>query len=1071
MAGSVVVEAETHPQPFQRGEDRSGGWTPARAENSEGFNEDPLETHYVSKSRTMSVVESDVAASAPPDSVESDPNGRYWRFEDVLGSGACKTVFKAFDSREGIEVAWNKVSLCSASDTHITTMRKRLFSEIHVLKRLQHKNIMTFHDSWIDQKTNALNFITELFTDGSLKRFRSKHRHLELQVLKKWAWQILQGLVYLHGHDPPIIHRDLKCDNIFINGVSGDLKIGDLGLATLWTSLAPLSVIGTPEFMAPELYNENYDEKVDVYAFGMLLLELVSMDYPYCECTNPASIYKRVSQGVYPASFQKIKNHELKEFIELCIAYEPEKRPEARQLLKHQFFSSLKKSMEPHRNEKSEVEISSVPDRSNSEMDSNEDGSNRTSPEANGGGGVFAGSSRSSSRSNYAPGDLDQDPVPGLRSIPGNDRVNIKIGCTKIEGERILYFSLEYQKPGGTIQTIQFPFNIDEDTADQIIREMRDESDHEIPITEEEAMTIGQLICEEVDKWRLKDEAQLEAYVNVTRKSMVDPTQEVEISDQDSDEVRMRLESKVEDLCETMAAGQGRTHYFKALDEHSSGIMDCMDSTWRTPQKLRILTEEDPNWETGLDEEQVLFSNSFVKDQTPGLDLQSSSCFIDQSPQDEECEIKSEKSIGVEIPKRRRMSENLERSLSISSTFSESRLHHSLEAGNHSPFGKSTLRRWSTKNFSTRDFPPSNSVRSALRTTLNSTKEGQALEDRSMADQTSPEVSFVYLEPSLSQGEISINDWTGGGASPGAGPGKPDGPEQDLTKPQGTNPSLISLVKVKPSTPSGGGGGGISTLTELTLKQQPILKTVRRSVDMESAKSKADEYAWKIANAPLVPDSEGTGGTSQPLTPENSPRSSNKYLDSNATVSSTELCVRSQELPVRESDSTSASLKPLSSAPEPRRSPISEELFQEQASKKPDSIRAFRKNSSEGRASDVRKTIQFGDRSDLSVEARHNLDRMFKSYADLPNARPGNRHRGSWDLNTKELDTMFQFDAEFHDQSSALPDPFGSFNKTSSVSNLPVHSSNHQGKLQTNVLASDVTDVTCRVVPSFKVTF
>lgn len=48
--------------------------------------------------------------------------------------------------------------------------------------------------------------------------------------------------------------------------------------------------------MAPEYYNEKYDEKVDVYAFGMLLVELVTMEYPYCECSNAAAIYKKVSQ-------------------------------------------------------------------------------------------------------------------------------------------------------------------------------------------------------------------------------------------------------------------------------------------------------------------------------------------------------------------------------------------------------------------------------------------------------------------------------------------------------------------------------------------------------------------------------------------------------------------------------------------------------------------------------------------------------------------------------------------------------------------------------------------------------
>lgn len=79
-------------------------------------------------------------------------------------------------------------------------------------------------------------------------RYRKKHKHIDEQVLKRWAWQILQGLVYLHAHEPAIIHRDLKCDNIFVNGTSGVIKIGDLGLATLWRGLTtPQSVLGTPE--------------------------------------------------------------------------------------------------------------------------------------------------------------------------------------------------------------------------------------------------------------------------------------------------------------------------------------------------------------------------------------------------------------------------------------------------------------------------------------------------------------------------------------------------------------------------------------------------------------------------------------------------------------------------------------------------------------------------------------------------------------------------------------------------------------------------------------------------------
>lgn len=58
-------------------------------------------------------------------------------------------------------------------------------------------------------------------------------KELRPKVMRSWGRQILKGLYFLHTRTPPIIHRDLKCDNIFINGTTGMVKIGDLGLATL----------------------------------------------------------------------------------------------------------------------------------------------------------------------------------------------------------------------------------------------------------------------------------------------------------------------------------------------------------------------------------------------------------------------------------------------------------------------------------------------------------------------------------------------------------------------------------------------------------------------------------------------------------------------------------------------------------------------------------------------------------------------------------------------------------------------------------------------------------------------
>lgn len=68
-----------------------------------------------------------------------------------------------------------------------------------------------------------------------------------------------------------------------------------MGILLLKVSVILIMSLGTPEFMAPELYEEEYNELVDIYAFGMCLLELVTVEYPYVECTNAAQIYKKVT--------------------------------------------------------------------------------------------------------------------------------------------------------------------------------------------------------------------------------------------------------------------------------------------------------------------------------------------------------------------------------------------------------------------------------------------------------------------------------------------------------------------------------------------------------------------------------------------------------------------------------------------------------------------------------------------------------------------------------------------------------------------------------------------------------
>ncbi|KAM6107988.1 serine/threonine-protein kinase WNK4 [Pterocles gutturalis] len=268
--------------------------------------------------------------------VATSPDGRFLKFDIEIGRGSFKTVYKGLDTETTVEVAWCELQTRKLSKTE----RQRFSEEVEMLKGLQHPNIVRFYDSWKSSVKGQLCIVlvTELMTSGTLKTYLKRFKEMKLKVLQRWSRQILKGLHFLHTRSPPIIHRDLKCDNIFITGPTGSVKIGDLGLATLKRASFAKSVIGTPEFMAPEMYEEKYDEAVDVYAFGMCMLEMATSEYPYSECQNAAQIYRKVTSGLKPSSFYKVKVPELKEIIEGCIRMDKDERYTIQDLLEHSFF-------------------------------------------------------------------------------------------------------------------------------------------------------------------------------------------------------------------------------------------------------------------------------------------------------------------------------------------------------------------------------------------------------------------------------------------------------------------------------------------------------------------------------------------------------------------------------------------------------------------------------------------------------------------------------------------------------------------------------------------------------------
>lgn len=308
---------------------------------------------------------------------------------------------------------------------------QRLNTEINLLKSLQHKHILKLYASWVDKKKRAVNIVTELFTSGNLREYRTKHKKVDMKAMRRWAKQILTGLEYLHSQNPPIIHRDLKCDNIFINGNHGKVKIGDFGLAMVMQQRKTQSIQGTVEFMAPELFTESYNELVDVYSFGMCILEMVTSECPYSECQGCFfQTYKKISEGIKPVALSKVKDAEVKSFIESCLASVADRLP-ASELLKSPF---LQKDDLNEKNSNSVQEPISVPQK------------------------------------------LEAEPI--FVSVDGkeSDSLVLRRGEFVLKGSMsitnpVMLF-LKIPVPNGKFKNVEFPFDVEQDTSLSVSIEM-----------------------------------------------------------------------------------------------------------------------------------------------------------------------------------------------------------------------------------------------------------------------------------------------------------------------------------------------------------------------------------------------------------------------------------------------------------------------------------------------------------------------------------------------------------------------------------------------------------------------
>ena len=267
------------------------------------------------------------------DEIIFSPSRRYIKFDKLIGSGSMKKVFQGYDLNEGKLIAWNVIEI----DCLPKAFQAKIIQEIEILNSIKNKNkyIIDINNSWINKEKRIIYFITNFATGNDLSQYIKKVKYIKLKVIKKWCKQILSGLEFLHANN--IAHRDLKPANIFINSNTGDIFIGDFGLAII-SKENNKSILGTPEYMAPEVYEESYDNRIDIYSFGMCLLEFMTGEVPYSECSLAAQIWKKISNKILPKCITKINDQIAKDLILKCIDENPINRPNINEILNHDFF-------------------------------------------------------------------------------------------------------------------------------------------------------------------------------------------------------------------------------------------------------------------------------------------------------------------------------------------------------------------------------------------------------------------------------------------------------------------------------------------------------------------------------------------------------------------------------------------------------------------------------------------------------------------------------------------------------------------------------------------------------------